>query len=113
MTGAIETELDRLMDEWDAKHADSARRGRLAQGVYASHRRRALANRKAHPLKRHRLTFRDDGLSISQLAERALVSERTIRDLEDGERGSDLTWARLARALSVRREQIDPGYVRA
>jgi len=107
---AIVTELDRLMDEWDQRARQAERRSRISRGVFESHRAKALADRSAHPLRRRRLTFRD-GLTVAELAERALVGESTILDVEAGKIGSDQTWARLARALDCRRVEIDPRYV--
>jgi hypothetical protein len=117
MTYNIESELDRLMDEHDAKTARAETRGRIARGVFEARRDRVdLA--KATPLKRRRLTFRDVGLSVPELADRAAVAESTIRALESGESGSDLTWTRLARALAEPGEQtgrvrqvIDPNFI--
>jgi transcriptional regulator with XRE-family HTH domain len=110
---AIQSELDRLLDEHDARAREAERRRNLSRGVYESHRRRALKDYASlHPLKRRRLTFRHDGLSVEELADRALVAASTIRALENGEPGSDLTWTRLARALDVRRPQIDPSWIK-
>jgi len=111
----IATELDRLLDEadWKAKRAERAadHRGKLSRSVFEAHRRRQLApGAQAHPLRRCRLTFRE-GLTVDELAERAAVGASTIHDLEAGKQGSDLTWERLCRALSVRRAQIDPTYI--
>ena len=109
---AIVTELDRLLDEHDSRARASERRRNLSRGVYESHRRRALADYASlHPLKRRRLTFRHDGLTVEELADRALVAASTIRALENGEPGSDSTWNRLARALDVRRAGIDPSWI--
>ncbi len=111
MTG-IATELDRLLDEADWRARRAEQRRNVSRGVFESHRRRALSNASdLHPLRRRRLTFRDEGLSVDELAERALVGASTIHDLERGKPGSDLTWSRLARALDCRREQIDPTYL--
>lgn len=112
MTG-ISTELDRLLDEADYRTRKAQQRDRLSRGVFEAHRRRQLADAAGlHPLRRHRLAFRD-GLTVEELSERALVGESTIHDLERGKPGSDQTWARLCRALNCRREQIDPSYVKA
>lgn len=118
MTYNLESELDRLLDEHDARAARAETRQRIARGVFESRRERVdLA--KATPLKRRRLLFRDVGLSVPELAERSTVAESTIRALESGDTGSDATWTRLARALAepgepVRRtlEVINPHYVR-
>ena len=119
MTYNLETELDRLLDEHDAKHARATTRGKIARGVFEARRDR-VDLRKAHPLKRRRLTFREEGLSIPELAARALVAESTIKAIEAGDGGSDLTWERLARALAEYgeatgrvRQIIDPNYVPA
>jgi transcriptional regulator with XRE-family HTH domain len=109
---SIESELDRLLDEADFRARDAERRRNLSRGVYRSHRRRALADPHAHPLKRHRLAFRGEGLTVEELAERALIAPSTIRALEAGQPGSDLSWARLARALSCRRAAIDPSWTK-
>lgn len=109
----IATELDRLLDEadWRAKRAEH--RSKLSRSVFEAHRRRQLARpAELTPLRRCRLTFRD-GLTVDELAERAAVGASTIHDLEAGKQGSDLTWERLTRALSCRRDQIDPSYIRA
>ena len=111
MTAAIETELDRLIDAHEARAKAAEARRNLSRGVYNAHRKRALTDPRAHPLRRNRLLFREDGLTVEELAKRALVAERTIRALEGGEPGSDLTWTRLARALDVRRAQIDPSWI--
>jgi len=108
---AIETELDRLIDLHDSRAKAAETRRRLSRGVYASHRRRALDDPSAHPLRRRRLTFRGEGLTLQELAERALVSERTLRELEGGSGGSDLTWARVARALDVNRGAVDRTWI--
>ncbi len=108
---AIQTELDRLLDEANYRAHKAEQRSRLSRGVFNAHRARALADPRTHPLRRRRLTFREEGLTVAQLSDRALVGESTIHDLEAGERGSDQTWARLCRALSCRRGQIDPSYV--
>lgn len=109
---AIETELDRLLDVWEAKAREADRKRNLSRGVYEAHRRKALAGYASlHPLKRHRLTFRGEGLDVADLAERALVAPSTVRALEAGQPGSDLSWARLARALDVQRASIDPAWI--
>ncbi len=110
---AILSELDRLLDEHDARAQEAEKRRNLSRGVYEAHRRRALADLpRLHPLKRRRLTFRHDGLTVEELADRALIAASTVRALEAGEPGSDLSWARLARALSCSRGQIDPSWVK-
>jgi len=109
---AIQSELDRLLDEADHRARKAERRSRLSRGVFESHRRRQLADfARLHPLRRHRITFRAEGLTVEQLSDRALVGASTIHDLEAGKPGSDQTWARLCRALGVRRAEIDPSYV--
>lgn len=109
----IATELDRLLDEADYKAKRADHRGKLSRSVFEAHRRRQLApGAQPHPLRRRRLTFRE-GLTVDELADRAAVGASTIHDLEGGKQGSDLTWERLCRALSVRRAQIDPTYIYA
>jgi len=115
----IESELDRLIDEHDAKAGRAVTRAKIARGVFEA-RRATVDLSKAAPLQRRRLTFRDVGLSVPELAERSTVAESTIRALEAGESGSDATWTRLARALAEPGEQtgrvrqvIDPNHVPA
>lgn len=119
MTYNIESELDRALDDWETKTARATTRSKIARGVFEA-RRNHVDLRKAHPLKRRRLTFRETGLSVPELAARALVSESTIKAIEAGEGGSDLTFERLARALAEpgeatgrARQVIDPNYVHA
>lgn len=119
MSTNLETELDRLLDEHDAKAARAVTRAKIARGVFEA-RRANVDLAKATPLQRRRLTFRDVGLSVPELAERATVAESTIRALEAGEGGSDLTWTRLARALAEPGEQtgrvrqiLDPNHIPA
>jgi hypothetical protein len=119
MTYNIESELDRALDEWESKHARATTRRKIARSVFEA-RRDAIDLRSAHPLARRRLTFREVGLSVPELATRALVSESTIKALEAGAAGSDLTWERLARALAEpgeatgrARQVIDPSHVPA
>lgn len=107
----IATELDRLLDEADYRAKQADHRGKLSRSVFEAHRRRQLAG-SPHPLRRRRLTFRE-GLTVDELADRAAVGASTIHDLEGGKQGSDLSWERLCRALSVRRAQIDPTYIYA
>lgn len=107
----IETELDRLLDEADHRAKRAEHRRRIGRGVFEAHKRRAAADPKAHPLRKVRLSFRGEGLSVAELAERAAVGESTILDIENGKGGSDLTWLRLTRALGVRRSQIDPSFI--
>jgi len=107
---AIETELDRLLDAADAKAKAAERNRRLSRGVFEAHRRKV--NPSDHPLRKVRVSFRGEGLTVEALAARALVSERTIRAIETGEPGgSDLTFRRLALALDARRDQIDPSWI--
>lgn len=107
----IETELDRLLDEADDRARRAEHRAKIGRGVFEAHKRRAAADASAHPLRRARLNFRD-GLTVAELAERAAVGESTILDIEAGrQRGSDLTWTRLCRALGgIRRGTVDPSY---
>lgn len=105
------SELDRALEARDYEAAQAQRRHRLSRGVFDSFRRRQLADPNCHPLRRARLQFRD-GLTVAELADRALVSATTINVLERGGQGSDLTWTRLARALDVRRDQIDRSWIK-
>lgn len=107
------SELERLLDEADWKVRQREQRTRLSRGVFNAHRKRQLADLAGmHPLRRVRLTFRDDGLTVEELAQRAMVGANTIRDLERGKPGSDLSWARLAHALGgIDRRRIDPRHV--
>lgn len=77
-------------------------RERLRSAVYSHHRRAALAAEDTHPLRRARLTFRGDGLTIRQLADRAMVSPDTIQHVETRQVDpTRLTMRRLARALGT------------
>lgn len=106
----IITDLDAALDSWD--HQINGRgRNRMRDGVFNARRARALANPSTHPLRRRRLTFRGDGLTVDELAERSTVSARTIKRAEAGESVSDVSWIRLARALEVRRAVIDPRHI--
>lgn len=108
----IRTDLDAALDAWDAR-SEQRRRGRIRDGVFAAHRARALADRRTSALAKVRLTFRVDGLTVDELAERSTVSARTIKRAEAHEPISDASWVRLARALEVHRARIDPSYVSA
>lgn len=110
----ITTELDRLMDEHDARAAEAARRKAISRGVLRAHRRRVEASPDAHPLAKARVRFRD-GLTVQELSERSTVAPRVIAAIEAGdERGSDRTWQRLCLALGgCSRAAIDPSYVYA
>jgi len=108
---AIETELDRLIDAHEHKLKLAVARRRLSRGVFEAHRKKV--NPTAHPLRKRRVSFRD-GLTVEELAARALVAERTIRAIEKNEpgSGSDLTFRRLALALDCTRAAIDPSWLK-
>jgi len=94
----IVTELDRLLDEADARQREQERRKAIANGVFQAHRRRIEANPNAHPLARARVRFRD-GLTVTELSERSTVAPRVIAAIEAGDQSaSDRTWQRLSRA---------------
>lgn len=73
----------------------------LRRITYSRHRAGALADPATHPLRRARLTFGGDGLTINALAKRALVGSSLIQKAEQGQRVSDLTWRRLERGLNA------------
>jgi ribosome-binding protein aMBF1 (putative translation factor) len=102
--------MDQLI--WDFEARENAR-SRVSQGVYKAHRRRALApDAKAHPLRKARLTFSRDGLTLDELAARSTVAVSVIQDIEANDApASDATWLRLSRALGVPRHHIDPHFV--
>jgi hypothetical protein len=111
---AITTDLDRLMDEHDARQREADRRRAISRGVLRAHRRRVEAASDAHPLAKARVRFRD-GLTVAELSERSTVAPRVIAAIEAREeRGSDRTWQRLCLALGgCPRASIDPIYVYA
>lgn len=78
----------------------------LRRLAYERHRRCALADPTTHPLRRARLTFHGDGLTIDALASRALVGPSLIQKIERGREASERTWRRLARALDVRLDDL-------
>jgi ribosome-binding protein aMBF1 (putative translation factor) len=85
-------------------------RERIAARQFARHRANALANPDAlHPLKLHRLTWRDKGLTAAELADRSTTAVSLIRKVENGHhKPSWPTWRRLARALGVSEAEIRP-----
>lgn len=106
----IDGPLDAAIDAWTARTAT----GRRSRSAYRGHRRRALADPSAHPLRRRRLTFRGDGIDVQTLSERSTVAPSVIHAIEQGrETGSDRTWQRLSLALSVERHVIDPSCIKA
>jgi ribosome-binding protein aMBF1 (putative translation factor) len=76
-------------------------RERLRRIAYERHRARALADPATHPLRRARLTFNGDGLTINALAARALVGASLIQKAERGQAVSGMTLRRLERALNA------------
>lgn len=75
-------------------------RERLSRAVYLHKRAEALADPQCHPLRRRRLTFRGEGLTLKALAARALVSHDTIQKIEVRSTCPErLTLKRLAKAL--------------
>ena len=79
----------------------AATRKLLAQVAYRRHRAQALSDPATHPLRRARLTFGREGLTIAALSHRSLVGESVIQRLETNGRASRRTWERLSRALGV------------
>ena len=78
-------------------------RERLRTALYEHHRAVALADSTTHPLRRARLTFRGGGLTIKELAARAIVSPDTIQHIETRHTTvpTTMTLRRLARALDT------------
>ena len=111
---AIVTELDRLLDEADARQREQERRRAISRSVFKGHARRIEASPDSHPLAKARIRFRD-GLTVDELSERSTVAPRVIKAIEAGaERGSDRTWQRLCLALGgCSRASVDPNYVYA
>ncbi len=106
---AILTDLDRALDRHDAL-SDREKRSRRA---FQAHRRKALVDETTHPLRKTRLTFRGDGLTVAELSERSTVSESLIRAIEAGGPASDATFVRLMRALDVDdRSRIDKHWIK-
>lgn len=85
-------------------------RARLSAATYAHHRATALADPGTHSLRRARLTFKGEGLTIRQLADRAVVSPDAIQCIEARRSNpSDLMLKRLARALDTTPDAISDG----
>ncbi|MCW2983507.1 MAG: hypothetical protein JWR63_1077 [Conexibacter sp.] len=102
--------MDQLI--WDSEARENAR-SRVSQGVFKAHRRKALApDANAHLLRKARLTFGRDGLTLDELSARSTVAVSVIQDIESNDaRASDATWLRLSRALGLPRHHIDPHHV--
>lgn len=81
-------------------------RERISRAVFEQRKARTLADGEVSPLRRLRL---ERGLSMSELARRALVGETTIRRAElTPEQVAPASWTRLAVALDVPAEAILP-----
>lgn len=98
----IESELDRLIDAWEAKTTPPRpARSRAANAAAERHRKAVLSDSKAHPLAKLRVNFRTHGLTVAELSARTgSVSVSTIQNIEAGRpSGSPATFAALALAL--------------
>jgi ribosome-binding protein aMBF1 (putative translation factor) len=78
----------------------------LRRLAYERHRRRALADPTCHPIRRARLELDGDGVTIEDLAARALVGASLIQKAERGQRVSAVTRKRLARALGIQPDDL-------
>jgi ribosome-binding protein aMBF1 (putative translation factor) len=84
-------------------------RERMSRIQFRRQRSRALASPTCHPLRRARLTFQGDGLTIDQLASRSLVSASYVQRIEAGTaEPGPVTVKRLARALRTSPKAISP-----
>lgn len=109
MTQPIENILDRELEKWDWNSKAAREKRARSRRAFEGHRKRVDAN--SHPLRRRRVGFRSEGLTVAELSARSTVAASVIRGIEkNGEAGSDATWARLAMALDCRRCEIDPSW---